>query len=80
MMKEPQIGVEFNKIINKDVLREISNATTSLNRDLIYVYPDDAKELIVSFMNEAKRVINCYLDEQENTLLKLSLLITKDSA
>lgn len=75
-MRYTDIGAEFNKIINKDVLREISNATTSLNADLIYEYPDDAEHLISLFINEAKRVINCYLDEQKNALLKLSLLET----
>ncbi len=67
-----KIGEEFNEIISKNVLREISNATTSLSADLIYLYPEEALELIELYVGEAKRIVNCYLNEQRTTLLKLN--------
>lgn len=66
-----KVGEEFNEIINKNVLREISNATTSLNAELIQLCSEEAQELIELFIEESKRVVNCYLDGQRTTLLKL---------
>lgn len=68
---EVTIGQEFNQAINKNVLNEISHAMTSLHSELLYEDKETAKETIEEMVEEAKKVVNCYIDEQKTTLLKL---------
>ncbi len=65
-------GEEYYQIISKNVLREISNATASLYSDLIYgIDKNTAKEIVEEAAAESKKIVNCYMNEQKNTLLKL---------
>lgn len=66
-----EIGAEFNKIINKSVLKEISDAMTSLHFDLLYEDNEVAKEIVTDLVEAGKKVVNCYIDEQKATILKL---------
>ena len=66
-----EIGKEFNQIVSKNVLREISNAMTSLYSEILYVDKNTAVETIEDMSEQSRRIVNCYIDEQKATLLKL---------
>lgn len=65
------IGAEFNKAINQNVLNEISSAINSLYSDLLYTDDETAKMIIEDKTALLKRVVNRYIEEQKATLLKL---------
>ncbi len=66
------VGEEFYQIINKDVLSEIARAAASLLSDLLYMHTEDAEKIITKSIDDAKAVVNCYLDGQKNLLIGLT--------
>jgi hypothetical protein len=66
-----QIGENFNNIISLRVLGEISCAMTSLYADLVHVDKEVANEIVIEMTQKAKKLVNCYIEEQRTTLLKL---------
>lgn len=65
------LGKEFIKIIHSDVLNDISKATVSLHLDLIQLDQDAAIEIIDNLTSNAKKVIDCYIEQQKITLLEV---------
>lgn len=72
VLDKMSIGEEFNCLIIKSVLSEISEAMTSLYSDLLYTDKEIASDLFNSFVEDAQKIINCYMVEQKNTFLKLT--------
>lgn len=65
------IGKEFNQIMNNYVLREISTAILSLHNDVLYTNKDEAKEIVEELVNTSQKMVNCYIEQQKTTLMKL---------
>lgn len=66
-----ELGKEFYSIITKDVLTEISSAMASLYSELLFTDKKDAEELVIKMTEEAKKIVNCYMQEQLTTILNL---------
>lgn len=64
------LGKDFIKIIHSDVLDDISKATVSLHWDLFQLDQDAATEIIEKLTSNAKKVIDCYIEQQKITLLE----------
>lgn len=69
-MENELLGKDFIKIIHSDVLDDISKATVSLHLDLIQLDQDAATEIIEKLTSNAKKVIDCYIEQQKITLLE----------
>lgn len=70
-VKGMELGKDFYSIITKDVLTEISSAMASLYSELLFTDKKDAEELVIKMTEEAKKIVNCYMQEQLTTILNL---------
>lgn len=68
---QKEIGEEFNKIINSNVLNEIAYAMNSLGAELLYTDKENAQQIIEQYSKIAKRIITSYIDEQATILVKI---------
>jgi hypothetical protein len=66
-----QLGQECNQIINRDVLNDISRAMISLHTDTLYIEKNEAIEIVEEMISTSKKVVECYIDQQKTTLMKL---------
>jgi hypothetical protein len=66
-----QVGQECNQIINRDVLNDISRAVISLHTDILYIEKNEAIEIVEEMISTSKKVVECYIDQQKTTLMKL---------
>ena len=68
---QKQVGEKFNEILYSDVLNGIACAMNSLGVDLLNTDEDTANKIIKQFSEEAKRTVQCYIDEQKTILMKI---------
>lgn len=66
-----ELGKDFYSIITKDVLTEISSAMASLYSELLFTDKKYAEELVIKMTEEAKKIVNCYMQEHLTTILNL---------
>jgi len=64
-------GTKFIQIMNDNVLREISTAMISLHNDLLYANKEEAKEIVEELVGTSQKMVNCYIEQQKTTLIKL---------
>lgn len=64
-------GTKFIQIMNDNVLREISAAMISLHNDLLYANKEEAKEIVEELVGTSQKMVNCYIEQQKTTLIKL---------
>lgn len=64
-------GRKFIQIMNDNVLREISTAMISLHNDLLYANKEEAKEIVEELVGTSQKMVNCYIEQQKTTLIKL---------
>lgn len=57
--------------MNDNVLREISAAMISLHNDLLYANKEEAKEIVEELVGTSQKMVNCYIEQQKTTLIKL---------
>lgn len=68
---QKQVGEKFNEILHSDVLNGIASAMNSLGVDLLHTDGDTANKIIEQFSEEAKRTVQCYIEEQRAILMKI---------
>lgn len=73
-MKKP-IGENFNEIMTSSVRNEITRAFNSIDKDLLYANKEITEEILNTYTEQAKKMVQCYIESQRTTILRIRTLI-----